>query len=146
MVARAVNVLPDSSELAGDLRLVVGQLVRRFRADGPVPAPQTAVLAWLMRQGAKTTSQLAALERVRPQSMAHTVAALESAGLVARRADPEDGRQTLISLTDEGRETMEAYRRAGEGWVAAAVGARLTEEEQRDLARGVELLARLVGE
>ncbi|HTU13713.1 MAG TPA: MarR family transcriptional regulator [Solirubrobacterales bacterium] len=134
----------DTNDLAADLRIVVGQLVRRFRADGPLPSPQTSALSWLIREGAKTTSQLAALERVRPQSMAHTVAELETAGLVARRPDPDDGRQYLVDLTPEGRELMDDYRRRGEGWVAAGISESFTSGEREDLARGVELLTRLV--
>lgn len=135
---------PGPSEVAGELRVLVGQLARRFRADGTLPMPQLAALGWLMRQGAKTTSQLAALERVRPQSMAHTVAELEEAGLVERRPDPRDRRQALIDLTDAGRATMDDFRRAGEGWAADAIAAHLDAEEQAALARGIELLARLL--
>ena len=135
---------PDVSEMASDLRVVVGRLVRRFRADGPRPSPQVAALASLMRHGAKTTSQLAALERVRPQSMAYTVAELRSAGLVERRPDPSDGRQTLIDVTSAGRATMDDYRRVGESWVADAITTQLDGEERAALARGIELLGRLV--
>jgi len=134
----------ETNELAAELRIVVGQLVRRFRADGPLPNPQTSALSWLFRQGAKTTSQLAALERVRPQSMAHTVAELESAGFVARRPDPDDGRQQLVDLTPAGRDLMDDYRRRGESWVAEAISESFTDGERDELARGVELLTRLV--
>jgi DNA-binding MarR family transcriptional regulator len=134
----------DVHAVAGDLRVVVSRLVRRFRADGPLPTPQIGALASLVRQGPRTTSQLAALERVRPQSMAHTVAELEAAGLVERRPDLDDQRQTLIDLTDAGRATMDEFRRAGEGWIAQAITAELDDEEQAALARGVELLRRLV--
>lgn len=133
----------DPNELAAELRIVVGQLVRRFRADGPLPSPQTAALSWLIREGAKTTSQLAALERVRPQSMAHTVAELESAGFVIRRPDPDDGRQLLVELTAAGTDLMDDYRRRGESWVAEALSASFTDGERAELSRGVELLTKL---
>lgn len=132
------------AEVAGELRLVVGQLVRRFRQDRTVPQPQLAALGWLNREGASTTSRLAALERVRPQSMAQTVAQLEAAGLVDRRPDPSDGRQSLIDLTPSGRATMEQFRAAGEAWVSEAISTRLTTDELAELERGIALLARLV--
>lgn len=137
---------PRVAEIASDLRVVVGQLVRRFRQDRTVPQPQLAAMGWLHREGARTTSQLAALERVRPQSMAQTVAQLESAGLIERRPDPSDGRQSLIDLTPAGRETMEQFRLAGESWVSEAIAARLTPAELAELERGIALLARLVNE
>ncbi len=134
----------EIDELAADLRIVVGQLVRRFRADGPLPAPQTSALSWLLREGPKTTSQLAALERVRPQSMAHTVSELESAGHVTRSPDPADGRQQIVGLTATGHELMDEYRRRGESWVAAALEGGFDRDERAELARGIELLTRLV--
>lgn len=134
----------DTNELAAELRVVVGRLVRRFRADGPLPASQLSALSWLDREGPKTNSQLAALERVRPQSMAYTVAELEDAGLVERNPDPDDGRQQLVSLTGAGRELTETYRRRGESWVAAAIEADFDANQRADLARGVELMTELV--
>jgi len=139
-----MEVKPEVSELAADLRVVVGRLVRRFRLDGPLPPPQLAALSWIHREGAKTTSQLAVLERVRPQSMAHTVAELEGAGLVARTPDPSDGRQQLVALTPAGGKLIEDYRRQGESWVAAALETEFDGAERAELARGIELLTELV--
>lgn len=136
----------DTAELAAELRAVLGAVVRRFREERTLPQPQVAALSWLFRQGAKTTSDLAALERVRPQSMATTVAQLETAGLVERRRDEHDGRKVLIDLTSAGRAAHQTYLAAGEGWVAEAIEARLSAAEQAELARGLELLGRLVEE
>lgn len=135
---------PDIAPIAADLRVVVGQLVRRYRQDRTVPQPQMGALGWLWRKGPKTTSQLAGFERVRPQSMAHTVAQMEEAGLVERTADPSDGRQQLVSLTDAGREAYDDMRVAGESWAREVIRERLTADEQQELARGIELLGRLV--
>jgi len=124
--------------------MVVGRLVRRFRADRTLPSPQISALIWILRRGPKTTSELAALEGVRQQSMAHTVGQLESAGLVHRRPDAHDGRKQLVELTAAGQASMDAYQRTGESWVAEAIAAELSVEEQRALARAIELLGRLV--
>lgn len=137
---------PEIAELASRLRAVVAQLVRRYRRDRTMPVPQVTALGWIERQGTMTTSRLAALEHVRPQSMAHTVAQLESAGLVERHPDPADGRKALIDLTADGAEAMETLRRAGESWVAEVLAADFTAAERAELARGVELLGRLVSD
>lgn len=123
---------------------MVAQLVRRFRQDREIPQPQFNVLSALMRRGASTTSQLAALDGVRPQSMAHTVAQLVEAGLVERRADPADGRQTLIEISDAGRTSMVEFRRTADAWVDEAISTRLTDAERRTLQDGIALMARLV--
>jgi len=122
---------------------VLGQLIRRLRAEHTFSISQGVVLARLDREGPQTTSALAAAERVRPQSMAQTVAELQAAGLVSRTPDPTDGRRVLIELTANGRETLGADRRRREGWLAEAMAAELTPEEQETLIRAVPLLRRL---
>jgi DNA-binding MarR family transcriptional regulator len=138
-VSRATDVTRSASEL----RIVLGQLIRRLRVEHTVPLSQAMVLARLEREGPRTTSALANAERVRPQSMAQTVADLKAAGHVARRPDPLDRRQILIELTDDGRGVLLADRRRRDGWLAHAMAAELTDEEQETLIRAVPLLRRL---
>lgn len=133
----------DLDTLAADLRVVLGQLVRRLRAEHRFPLTQAAVLGRLDREGTTSIGSLAVAEKVRPQSMAQTVADLQEAGLISRRPDPADGRRTLIELTQEGRRTLQEYRRDREGWLVQALERDLSESEQRALARAVELLRRL---
>lgn len=128
---------------ASELRLVLGQLVRRLRREYTFPVAQATVLSRLDREGAQTTSALAAAERVRPQSMAQTISELAADELVVRHPDPADGRQILIELTAEGRDRLHEERRRREGWLAEAIAAELTEEEQQILIAAVPLLRRL---
>jgi DNA-binding MarR family transcriptional regulator len=132
------------SELAADLRVVLGALIRRLRAERTgMPLGQVAVLGRLDRGGPAGISALAAADRVRPQSMAATVAALQDAGFVARRADPDDGRRALIELTAPGRAALLADRRRREDWLADAIARDLSARERRVLAEATVLLARL---
>jgi DNA-binding MarR family transcriptional regulator len=133
----------DPAILASDLREVLGQLVRRLRAQHRFPLAQGTVLGRLDRQGAMGVSDLAAAERVRPQSMAQTVADLESAGMVTRRPDPGDGRRALVELTPHGHATLRADRRDREGWLARAIAEDLDAADRETLRRSVELLRRL---
>ncbi|MDX6678294.1 MAG: hypothetical protein QOE31_2346 [Solirubrobacteraceae bacterium] len=136
--------MTEPPDLASDLRVVLGQLIRRLRAErGGVPLGQITVLGRLERGGPAGVSGLAAAERVRPQSMAATVAALEAAGLVGRRPDPGDGRRSLIELTAAGREALLADRRRREDWLADAIARDLSARERRILAEATALLARL---
>jgi DNA-binding MarR family transcriptional regulator len=134
----------DRAQLAGELRVVLGQLIRRLRAEHSFSLSQGAVLGRLDRQGPSSVSDLAAAERVRPQSMAQTVGDLEADGLVARTPDPGDGRRALVQLTDEGRSTLAADRRHRDGWLADAITQKLSAEEEAILADAVALLRRLV--
>jgi DNA-binding MarR family transcriptional regulator len=137
----------DASALAEELRIVFGALIRRLReqADvGDLTFAQKSVLLRLERDGPATGSALARAEAMRPQSMGAIIAALEAAGYVAGAPDPLDGRQTIISLTDHFRDWVSAGRAARQDWLLRALQARLTTQEQRQLADAVELLKRLV--
>lgn len=129
--------------MASDLRVVLGQLVRRLRAEHRFPLSHGSVLGRLDREGEQSVSDLAAKERVRPQSMAQTVADLERDGYVERRADPGDRRRALVGLTAGGRRTLAEDRRQREGWLAEALEAKLSPDEQAVIAEAVEILRRL---
>jgi DNA-binding MarR family transcriptional regulator len=136
--------MSDPNTLASDLRVVIGRLVRRLRAEHrDVSLAQLTVLGRLDRDGLSGISAIAAAERVRPQSVASTVVALEKAGLVSRRPDPGDGRRVVIELTPAGREALAADRRRREGWLSDAIARDLTADERRVLAEAAALLRRL---
>ena len=142
-VVSPVATSVDLSLVASELRVVLGQLVRRLRAEHRFSLAHSAVLGRLDREGARSTSDLAAAERVRPQSMAQTVCELEADGLISRRPDPADGRRALLELTDRGLQTLAADRRQREGWLIQAIAEGFSEQEQQALAQAVPLLTRL---
>jgi DNA-binding MarR family transcriptional regulator len=133
----------DTARLASDLRVVLGQLIRRLRAEHRFPITQGTVLGRLDREGGSSVSDLAVAERVRPQSMAQTVSDLETEGLVSRRPDPDDRRRALVELTEHGRTALEADRRHRDGWLAQAIADDLSPEEQKVLREAAGLLRRL---
>ncbi len=136
-----------ASALAGDLRVLIGKLKRRLREEtnpGEITWSQMAALGRLEREGPATVTTLARAEGVRPQSMGATVSALEAAGFVVGAPDPEDGRQTILRLTDACREWIAAARAAREDWLFRAIRTKLSPPEQRELAAAVKLLERLV--
>jgi DNA-binding MarR family transcriptional regulator len=136
-------IRPDSALIASELRGVLGALIRRLRAQHGFPLSQGAVLGRLDRCGAQSVSDLAAAERVRPQSMAQTVSDLEADGLVKRRPDPNDRRRALVELTAQGSQALDADRRRRDGWLAQAIDQDLSAEERAMLSETVELLRRL---
>lgn len=138
-----VPVRVDTSLVASELRVVLGQLMRRLRTEHRFPLSHGAVLGRLDRQGPLSTVELASAERVRPQSMGQTLAELETQGLVSRRPDEADGRRTLLELTDAGRQTLAEDRQRREGWLTQAIEQEFSAEEQEVLAQAIPLLARL---
>ena len=139
--------IADSAAVAArDLRVVVSRLRRQLRClavDLDLTPSQTAVLTRLWKEGASSASALAGAERVRPQSMATIVAALEQRGLIERTPDPEDGRRQVISLTKTGRQRAESDRQVREEWLARAIHERYSESERRAILDALSLLERL---
>jgi DNA-binding MarR family transcriptional regulator len=133
--------------LAGDLRVMAGQLKRRLRAQaklGDLTLSQVSVLRRLESDGPSTVTTLARAEGMRPQSMGANVSTLQAAGFVRSTADPNDGRQTLWSITPACRTWIKAGRAAREDWLFRTLRQKLTPAEQEQLARAMELLKRVV--
>ena len=131
-----------AAPLASDLRVVLGQLIRRLRSEHRFSLSQGSALGRLDREGAQSVSDLAFAERVRPQSMAQTVTDLESDGLVARAPDPSDGRRALVSLTEAGLTELREDRLRREGWLVRAIE-ELPAEDQATVERAIVLLRQL---
>ena len=132
----------DITRTASELRVVLGQLIRRLRAEHRFPLVQGAVLGRLVREGPRSIGDLATAERVRPQSMAQTVAELEDGGLARRRTDPVDRRRVLVEPTEEGLTALEEDRRNRVGWLVSVIE-QLPPEEQDVLARATGILRAL---
>jgi DNA-binding MarR family transcriptional regulator len=122
---------------------VLGKLGRRLRGENAVPLPHLTVLSRLDGGGPQTTSGLAAAERMRPQSMAQTVAELEGDGLIDRRPDTNDRRQVLLELTDAGRNLLKEERRRRESWLMTAMTEELSPAERKLLVDAIAVLRRL---
>jgi DNA-binding MarR family transcriptional regulator len=139
---------PDSdlNTIAETLRESIGLLLRRLRqlpAIGELTLPESAALTRLDRGGPTTASALARLERISPQSIGATLAALEARGLVERRSDPNDGRRVVLSVTEAGHQTMRNRRNARTEHLARALSTGFTRSELDLLTAAAPLLERL---
>ena len=136
----------DVDEVAGALQVSIGLLRRRLRqvqAEGELTLPETSVLARLDRGGPATSSALAKLEQISPQSMGATLGALELRGLVERQSDPEDGRRAVMSLTGAGRQMLGNRRNARTEQLAKALSTGFTRSELNELMAAAPLIERL---
>jgi DNA-binding MarR family transcriptional regulator len=140
------SVSRSSVRAAREVRTTFSRLRRRLRetydVEGLTPS-QTSALSRLNKDGPASTSELAAVEGVRHQSMAATLSILEERGLIERRPDPADGRRQLLSATDTGNAFLDDKRRAGEEWLASSFQTRCTEEERRLVISAMAVLDRL---
>jgi DNA-binding MarR family transcriptional regulator len=145
-VASPVNADPELAELAWQVREGVGRLNWRMRAEsdpsGPGPAV-LAVLSRLYRAGTHTPSELAAAERLQPQSLTRILAWATERELVTRTPDPDDGRRSLIRITPDGLMVLRHYSIQRERWLATALESTLSPTERQLLKLASELLLRV---
>jgi DNA-binding MarR family transcriptional regulator len=138
--------MPGARETASRLRVAIGAFKRRVReasAAGELSGPQLTALSRLDRQGSMTTAELARREQISPQATGATIASLEELGLVARSADPADGRRSFLSLTPEGLAAIRSGRNVLVDRIAAVLEESFTGAETEVLAAAAPLIQRL---
>jgi DNA-binding MarR family transcriptional regulator len=140
------GLAPDAHEVAAALRTAIGLLYRRLKQSAlndELTLAESSTLSRLERGGPASASELARHDRISPQSMGVTVAALEDRGLVERSRDPEDGRRIVLAVTDAGRQLIHDKRGARTSMIAAALGDGFSPDELNRLMAAVPLLERL---
>jgi DNA-binding MarR family transcriptional regulator len=136
----------DVRDVAAAIHVSMGLLLRRLRqvrTPGGLSVPETSALARLDRNGPATSSELARVEQISPQSMGATLGALEARGLVARDPDARDGRRIVLSVTEAGRQLLRDKRDARTEQLARALTAGFSREELDQLMTAAPLLERL---
>ncbi|QWF82935.1 MarR family winged helix-turn-helix transcriptional regulator [Amycolatopsis sp. CA-230715] len=133
-------------DLAYQVREGVGRLTWRMRVETQgegQPRLVLAVLSRLYRGGTHTPKALADAERIHPQSLTRVLASLVDDGLVTRKPDPADGRQSLVDITPAGLSALRKYSVDRERWLAGAMDAVLSPTERELLRLASTLLAKV---
>ncbi|HMF76179.1 MAG TPA: MarR family transcriptional regulator [Bryobacteraceae bacterium] len=136
-----------TAALAAELRAILGKLKRKLREQGgqnDLTPSQVSVLLRLEKDSPAAVSSLARAEGMRPQSMSAIITSLLEAGLVSGSPDPNDGRQTLMSLSRKCQKLLKDGRAARQDWLTTAIQKKLSPQEQEKLSAAVNLLTRLV--
>ena len=103
----------NAAGLAQRLHAVAIRVLRRARRDDAamgLPPGQASALSVLVFGGAKTLSELAAIEQVQPPTMTRMVDALERLRLIKREQDALDRRKFRIAATASGERVMHLGR------------------------------------
>jgi DNA-binding MarR family transcriptional regulator len=141
----AADSRENDPELAARLRLVVNRLARQMRNQGPADlSPSLAsALVTIEMHGPIALGQLAARERVTPPSITRMIGTLEARGLVRRETDALDRRIAHVSLTPEGRRTVQRMRTRKTAYLTKRLG-RLTDADIAALREALPLLEGLL--
>jgi DNA-binding MarR family transcriptional regulator len=122
----------------------LGRAKTRMMTRGPDDVEWSAqvLLRRLARRGPMRASELAGWLHADPSTVSRQVAALVRAGLLERRADPEDGRASILALTPKADDLVAAHeQRRAEHFAALLAG-----WSGDDLTRFAELLARFTAD
>ncbi|GAA2807674.1 MarR family transcriptional regulator [Kribbella solani] len=133
----------SAGQAASQVRVVFGRVKRRLNelaeTDDLTPS-QSSVLSRIDKDGPASASELAAAERIRPQSIAAILTALREADLIQRHPDPADGRRQVVSLTTSGRRRLQGDRKVRQEWLTRTLQDHCTEAERQTIIKALALL------
>jgi DNA-binding MarR family transcriptional regulator len=119
---------PVTDELAVASRIGTGlsRLIRLIERAAVVRGddldrPSFMLLHTLVCVGTSRVTALAAAVRSDPSTVSRQAAHLVDLGLVERRADPADGRASLLAITDAGTALLERARQRRDARIAAII-------------------------
>src|ERR1700722_8657282 len=128
-------------------RTQMRMLGRRLRRELPpvrgVSRSAVQVLRVVARGPEPSPTDVAEKVRMTSSNVAAALRELESAGMVRRGRDPEDGRRVRLSITVTGTDAVSCVHAERDTWLGRAVAALLSDDEQVTLLRAGELMERL---
>jgi DNA-binding MarR family transcriptional regulator len=137
----------DLTELSSSIRTSVSGLhkVLRKQMSGVSEYSMTEIetLAHLARNASLLPTELAALTKVKTQSMSQILKKLEGHGIISRTPSKEDMRKVYISLSPAGRKMIEQTRNEKDEWLSAAL-TNLTEKERELLVKALPIMDKLI--
>ncbi len=137
---------PKTAEDAlAQLMMTVG---RRFRArlDGDTVDPsQAALLYTLKTRGALRLGDIAEAMKLDASTVSRHVQQLGDRGFIERGPDPEDGRASIITLTDDGRAGLTSSFEQRRAILAEAI-ADWNDDEREQLRAQLSRLAAALGD
>ena len=142
--------MQTDTALATAMRISISRLARRLRVERlgfggtetVLSDIQLAALAALERHDSMTPGELAEHEKVQPPSMTRVIAVLEERGLVRREPHATDRRQVILTVTDDGRDLVQRFRRRREAWLAQRLQ-ELTPDERQILRAAGPILEKI---
>lgn len=114
--------------------------MRQF-AKGQLTVPQFRVLVKLAK-GSTTHKEVAEWLGVTPATLTRMIDTLVERKLVQRQSDPNDGRQTLLHATAQGKTQFEKYRAKAQVNLQSKMNV-LSDAEKATLSQGLDILYQL---
>ena len=122
----------------------VARLNRRMRRErrSELTPTQLSVLGAVALLGPATPGSIASHEQVRPPSVTRMLNQLTESGYIRRLPDPQDGRQVLVEISDEGHARLAQERQRRDAWLQEQLD-QLSDSERELLRAAAPLLRRI---
>lgn len=137
-----------TQELAPALRAVISALHKSLRRQmssvNTYSMTEMETIGHLSRSGSLLPTELAALTRVKTQSMSQILKEMEEDHVIKRTPSKEDGRKVYISLTTHGKNLVEKARYDKDEWLKTTIENTLTEKEKDLLTKAIPVLSKII--
>lgn len=138
----------NSTELSSSLREVVSSLHKGLRkqisAANSYSMTEMETIAHLIRNPALLPTELAALTRIKTQSMSQILKKMEEQGVIKRTPSKEDKRKVYISLTAAGKKIVDKSKYEKDEWLKAAIEKTLNDKEKELLVKVLPVFKKLI--
>lgn len=135
-------------QTATSLRQAISGIIKRLRrtlkSHNSYSLSEYSTLSYLYPDQKLSATELAALVRVKTQSMSELLINLKNQNIVDKTPHQTDKRKSLISLTQKGREILEQSRYEKDEWLAQAIDNALSADEKKTLQDAVAILHKIV--
>lgn len=137
-----------TQELASTLRSVVSALHKSLRRQmssvNTYSMTEIETIGHLARSGSLLPTELAALTRIKTQSMSQILKEMEEDRIIKRTPSKEDKRKVYISLTAFGKNLVEKAKYDKDEWLKTAIENTLTEKEKDLLVKVIPVLSKII--
>lgn len=120
----------------------LNRCLRAAGSDSNLSASKLSALGFLYTHPLCSPGELAAAERLQPQSLTRLLSELEGDRYVIRTKSDEDRRQSLLEITREGKQVLVRDMRERDQWLTQAI-AQLSDTEQQVLQIAAKIMNRV---
>ena len=135
-------------EWTADLRNAITRLIKKLRRESPsglqLSLTERSTITLLDQHGVLLPGELAAMEMITGQSMSQVLNHLFELGYITRSVSERDKRKINIALSPNGKNMLVQLRHERDEWLAKAISATCSPDEQRLLQQAIGPLKKLV--
>jgi len=139
----------DTLVLSSTLRSLISAIHKGLRkqvySTKTYSMTEMDTIGYLFRSPRLLPSELAALTKIKTQSMSQILKKMENQGVIARTPSTEDKRKVYISLTPSGKKMVVKYKYEKDEWLKGVIEKSLTDKEKEILEKALPVLKKLTG-